>query len=140
MEELTTHIYFASNTLARKVSKMADDLIKPYGFSSSYAFLMIAISRSESMSQKQISTGFRLAPSTVTRFVDKLVNMELIEREQQGAEVVLLLTKKGIDTAKRLEDELLILNGILTDTFGEKYLETLNKMVLHGITLLDSEL
>ncbi len=139
MGELTTHIYFASNTLARKISKMADDLFKPYGFSSSYAFLIMEINRTGGLSQKQVSNDFHLAPSTVTRFVDKLVKMGLVERKQQGAEMTLGLTKKGVETAKRLEDDLLILNGQLTDAYGEKYLETLNKMLLHGITLLDSE-
>jgi MarR family transcriptional regulator, organic hydroperoxide resistance regulator len=139
MEDLASHIYFASNTLARKVSKMADDLFKTYGFTSSYAFLIMAISRAENLSQKQISNGFHLAPSTVTRFVDKLVKMELLEREQQGAEVLLRLTEKGADITKRLEDELLVLNGELTDAFGEKYLDTLTKMLLHGVTLLDTE-
>jgi MarR family transcriptional regulator, organic hydroperoxide resistance regulator len=139
MDELKTHIYFSSNTLARKVSKMADDLFKPYGFSSSYAFLIMEINRTGGLSQKQVSNDFHLAPSTVTRFVDKLVKMGLVEREQQGAEMTLILTEEGVETAKRLEDDLLILKGQLTDAYGEKYLETLNKMLLHGITLLDSE-
>jgi DNA-binding MarR family transcriptional regulator len=95
MDDLGTHIYVSANTIARQLSKMADDHFKPFGFTSSYAFLMMAVKRNSGLNQKEAGTLFHLAPSTVTRFVNKLVKMELMERNQDGKEVRLALTSKG---------------------------------------------
>lgn len=139
MEELGKHIYFNANNLARRVSALADRQFKEYGFSGSYAFIVIAVLRNEGLSQKQVSDFFKLAPSTVTRFVDKLVKKGLLERRQQGKEILVTLTGDGVNTAKRLEDDLKILNAEIVDLLGDKYLDTLNRMLDHGIELLEKD-
>lgn len=139
MDDLSSHIYFSANTIARKLSKMADEHFKPFGFTSSYAFLIMAINRNSGLSQKEVSTLFQLAPSTVTRFVDKLVKMGLMERKQDGKEVKLALTSKGDEMAEKIEGQFAILNTEITEAWGEKYLDTLNRMTHHGIQMLDEQ-
>ncbi len=139
MDELSLHIYFSANTIARKLSKMADDHFKPFGFTSSYAFMIMAVNRNSGLSQKEVSTLFQLAPSTVTRFVDKLVKMGLMERKQDGKEVMLVLTPKGKEMVKRIEDEFALLNTRISEAWGDKYLDTLNRMARHGIQMLDEQ-
>jgi len=137
MDDLSSHIYFSANTIARKLSKMADNHFKPFGFTSSYAFLMMAVNRNSELSQKEIGSLFQLAPSTITRFVDKLVKMELMERNQEGKEVTLVLTSKGYDLTEKIEDQFALINTKITEALGEKYLDTLNRMAQHGIQMLD---
>jgi DNA-binding MarR family transcriptional regulator len=139
MEELSKHIYFNANNLARRASVLADRQFKEYGFSGSYAFIIIAVQRNEGLSQKQVSDVFKLAPSTVTRFVDKLVKKGLMERSQQGKEILLTLTVDGVNMAIRLEDDLKILDAEIVEKLGDKYLYTLNRMLDHGIQLLEKD-
>lgn len=137
MERLNSHIYIFANTFARKISAIADEHFKTYGFTSSYAFLILAVSRSKDVGQKDIGSKFYLAPSTVTRFVDKMEKMALLDRQQDGKEVRLVLTDEGVKTAQLLEDELLLLNARITELLGEKYHDTLNRMLEHGINIVD---
>lgn len=137
MKQLSSHTYIFANTLARKISGIADEHFKPYGFTSSYAFLILAVSRNENIGQKDIGNEFYLAPSTVTRFVDKMEKMALLEREQDGKEVRLVLTDEGIKIAQLLEDELLLLNARIVELLGRKYHDTLNRMLEYGIGMID---
>jgi len=139
MDSLSSHTYIFANALARKISVIADEHFKPYGFTSSYAFLILAVSRYKDVGQKDIGTEFYLAPSTVTRFVDKMVKMDLLERQQDGKEVRLVLTNQGQKTAQLLEDELLLLNARISELLGEKYHDTLNRMLKHGINIIDEK-
>lgn len=118
---------------------MADQQFKEYGFSGSYAFIVIAVQRNNGLSQKQISDVFKLAPSTVTRFVDKLVKKGLLKRSQQGKEMLLTLTADGVNMATRLEDDLKILDAEIIENLGDKYLDTLNRMLEHGIQLFEKD-
>jgi len=138
MEPVSQHIYFSLNTLARLLSRMADDHFKRYGLTTSYAFLILEIQRSDDdIRQKEICDRFHLAPSTMTRFVDKLIKKKLMKRGQDGKEVVLSLTDEGRDLSKKLEDELLVLNASINKIFGEKYCDTLNRMLLHGTRMIE---
>lgn len=139
MEKLSKHIYFNANNLARRISAVADQQFKEYGFSGSYAFIVIAVQRNNGLSQKQISDVFKLAPSTVTRFVDKLVKKGLLKRSQQGKEMLLTLTADGVNMATRLEDDLKILDAEIIENLGDKYLDTLNRMLEHGIQLFEKD-
>lgn len=136
MDSLHEHIYFSVNTSARLISRLSDEHFKTYGLSTSYAFLIMAIHRSGEIKQKEICSRFHLAPSTLTRFVDKLIKKEFIERKQDGKEVVLVLTEQGDLISQKLEDELIVLNAEIKKKLGDKYTDTLNRMLQHGIEFL----
>ena len=136
MESLSSHIYFSVNTTARQLSKLSDDHFKSYGLTSSYAFMVMAVHRTGTCKQKEICNRFNLAPSTVSRFVDKLIKKDLIERKQDGKEVVLVLTNQGDLLAQKLEDELIVLDAEIKKRLGDKYSHTLNRMLQHGKEML----
>lgn len=139
MDPLSTNIYIASNAFARQVSAMADKKMKPFGFSASYAFVLLAAARDGGVGQKELSEEFHLAPSTITRFIDKMEKQELLSREQNGKTVTVRLSEKGKKLIAEIKKALSEIDDEIKEMMGDKYAETLNKMLSHGISLITSE-
>jgi len=96
-------LYFTANSLARNIGKMADTAFKETGLSPSHAFMVMLVNEQPGISQKELSEHLGLAPSTLTRFADKLVYKGIIERDQKGKIVRIYPTKEGKALAKPIE-------------------------------------
>jgi len=73
-------IYFNSNALTRQINKIWDDAFKPFGLSPSHAYVLRLVLDQPGISMKQIAEELELAPSTVTRFIDSLINKKFLAR------------------------------------------------------------
>ena len=88
-------LFFTANSLARVITKMAEEEFRITGLSPSHAFLLMLVEEQPGIGMKSLSEKLQLAPSTVTRFVDNLVHRGLLVRESQGRETRLTLTPEG---------------------------------------------
>ena len=77
-------LYFTANTLARVISRMADEEFRLTGLSPSHAFLMMLVNEHPGIGQKELCEQLHLAPSTVTRFIDALVHKGYLTRQAEG--------------------------------------------------------
>lgn len=73
-------MYFTSNTMNRLINKMTEDAFMPTGLAPSYAFLMMVVIEEKSIGIGSLAETLKLAPSTVTRFVDKLITKGYLKR------------------------------------------------------------
>lgn len=74
-------IYFNTNALVRQINKIWDEAFKPLGLSPSHAYVLRVVLEQPGVSMKHVSEELELAPSTVTRFIDSLINKQLLTRE-----------------------------------------------------------
>ncbi len=88
-------LYFTANHLARLMNKMAEEEFAPLGISPTYAFLLMAVYEQPNITQSELSNILHIAPSTTTRFVDKLEVKKLVERKSDGKLTLVNLTDKG---------------------------------------------
>ena len=95
-------LYFSSNAFSRLMTKMSDEEFAPTGLSSSLAFVLMTVNNQPGISPMEICRIMLLAPSTVTRFLDKMVEGHYIFREQHGKNIKVHPTQQGID----LKDDL----------------------------------
>lgn len=63
--------------------------------SPSHAVMMMLINENPGISQQEISCAMNLAPSTVTRFIDKLISKKLITRTVNGVSREIEPTESG---------------------------------------------
>lgn len=89
-------LFFSSAKLARLLGKIADDAFQKLGLSPSHALLLYAVNQRNGIYQKQIGELLHLMPSTITRFIEKLEAKELICRTNEGKNVYLTPTEKGL--------------------------------------------
>ena len=97
-------LYFTANSLARVMTRMADDEFRTTGLSPSHAFLMMLVNDHPGIGQKELCEELHLAPSTVTRFVDALVHKGLLTRQTDGKASKVYATGEGANLRQPIED------------------------------------
>lgn len=94
-EVLSCCLYFTASKLSRVLTKMAEDEFKPLGISPTYAFLLKVVNEHPGSGTCQIAEELEIAPSTITRFVDKLESKGLLVRVFEGRCAQITLTEEG---------------------------------------------
>lgn len=97
-------LYFSANALSRNITKMAEKAFKDTGLSPSYAFMIMLVNEQPGMTIKELTEHLHLAPSTLTRFADKLVYKDLVERKHKGKTVRIYPTSKGKKLSQPIAD------------------------------------
>ena len=95
-------LYFSSNALARKVEKLAIESWKPIGLSPSHAYLLTTILKQPGQHPSALSDELQLAPSTITRLIEKLEAKRLVVRMTSGK----LTYVHPTQTAKNLQPQI----------------------------------
>jgi len=124
-------LYFSANALARNITRMAETAFKDTDLSPSYAFAIMLVNEQPGITIKELSEHLHLAPSTLTRFVDKLVYRDLVERKQNGKLTQVYPTEnaaaiqKDIEAAwKQLYEDY---NAIIGKEFGDELTQDIFK-------------
>ncbi len=94
-ELLHNCLYFTANTLARNINRLAEEAFGPTGLSSSHALLLMLINEQPGISQKELAEAMHLAPSTMTRFVNVLMQRGLAVKESRGKLAIVHPTSQG---------------------------------------------
>lgn len=95
---------FVSNKLVRTITEIAEKSFSGTGLSSSHAFLMLVILDYPGITPNEAAKKMDLAPSTITRFLDKLEHKKLITRTIDGKRVHIHPTTEGKKLKKPLDD------------------------------------
>lgn len=132
-------MHSASNSFSREITRHFDSYFEEYDLATSYVELLLILYNQDELSQNDLAGEMKLAPSTITRFVNKLVKKGLVQKKKVGRTALITLSKKGEDqlpTLKRAFDNAVNdLIGIL----GDKYVHTTKELLLHGARLLKEE-
>jgi DNA-binding MarR family transcriptional regulator len=88
-------LYFTANSLSRNMTEMARKEFVNVGLDPSYADLMVLIWEKPGLSQNELGQMMNLTPSTITRFLDKMINQGLVRKEQDGRTSFVYPTEKG---------------------------------------------
>ncbi|RDI41951.1 MarR family winged helix-turn-helix transcriptional regulator [Falsibacillus pallidus] len=120
-------LYFSANRLSRIMTKMAEESFAPIGLSPTYAFLIMAALEEPGLTQKRLSEKLHIAPSTCTRFVDKLEVKLLVERKQEGKMVYIHPTSKAEDLLPEIKKCWKQLYERYCDLLGKEMADQLSK-------------
>lgn len=87
--------YFVSAALSRKITRLADKSWKTSGLSPSIGYLLLTVLEDPGIQPGQISEQLQLAPSTITRLIEKLERKKLLIRAGDGKLIHVYPTPKG---------------------------------------------
>lgn len=129
-------MHSAANSFSREISRHFDSCFEEYDLATSYVELLLILLEKEELSQNEVAENMNLAPSTITRFVNKLVNKGLVQKKKTGRTAVVTLSRKGQTIAPKLKDRYNDALQDLENILGEKYVHTIKELLLHGTNLL----
>lgn len=113
-------LYFTSARLSRIATKIAEDAFARSGMTPTYAFLMMMVRRKPGISPTELAEKLYIAPSTVTRLVDKLVVKGLLTRTVEGKNCHVHLTEAGINIQRDLKKQWANLHDAYAKILGEE--------------------
>jgi DNA-binding MarR family transcriptional regulator len=93
------------HNLVRLVHLFERDQIKPYGFTTTQAYVLIELYNKGSLQMSELSDKLNVKISTMTRVVDKLVRDKYLSRERSADDkrvVNIYLSIKGTQAASKL--------------------------------------
>ena len=95
--EIQKCMYFTISKMFRMVNKIAEESFEKMDIYPTHGFLMIILKEEEKgLTVNQISETLAIAPSTVTRFVDKLISKGYVKREKAGKNSFTKITEEGL--------------------------------------------
>lgn len=113
-------LYFTANALARNITRMAERAFKDTGLSPSHAFAIMLVNDLPGMTNTELARNLHLAPSTLTRFMDRLVYQGFVERKHKGKIVRIYPTDKARQAQADIEAAWKRLHEDYSAILGEK--------------------
>jgi len=111
-------LYFTAASLSRIITRMAEEAFAPTGLSPSHAFVLMAAAENPGIGPGELANRLSLAPSTVTRLVDLLVERGLLTRQSQGRTSRLAATPAGLALLMGVEKAWKRLHSTYADILG----------------------
>lgn len=130
-------LYFSTNSLARLITRLADEEFRVTGLSPAHAFVMMVVIDKPGIAPGEISNRLQIAPSTVTRFIDQLERKELLKRESEGKTVKIFSSQKGKELQENIDSAWKGLHDRYTNILGDKYSDVLTQLINDAIKKLE---
>ncbi len=123
-------LYFSISKLQRHINKLAEAAFSDVGLAPGQIFLLMALHEEKNCSASHLSEMLGLAPSTITRFIDKLEKQGLCTRKLEGRVSHTSITAKGRRLMPDIQAGWKTLFQSYSEIFGEEDAKALNKMIV----------
>ncbi|WP_303318803.1 MarR family transcriptional regulator [Flavivirga abyssicola] len=104
---------------------MTDKAFAATGISASYGHLILILAERPGLSQNDLSKLINVKASTMTRFIDKLEQQDLVERKHEGRTTSVFLTENGEKMKPVIMSALRSLYEDYCEVFGKEFAEKL---------------
>ncbi|MFC0189967.1 MarR family winged helix-turn-helix transcriptional regulator [Fictibacillus aquaticus] len=132
-------LYFNVNRMSRAITRVAEKCFHDTGLSPTLAFMLMAVNSKPGISQTELGAELHIAPSTITRFVDKLVKEQLIERKAIRTKALIYPTDKGLALQQALDESWEGLQKACSEFLGEKNSKDLTVKLFEAGNILEEE-
>lgn len=140
-KEISECLYFTISKMFRMINRIAEEAFEKIDICPTHAFLMMLLKEEKNgLSVNQISSSLAIAPSTVTRFVDKLVSKGYVVREKMGKNSFTKITEKGLNEIDEIYEAWRGITEKIEELIGDKtYLERTKKSFKEFVEILGKD-
>lgn len=140
-EQILIHcLYFTASRFARNISKLAEKTFDFGELAPSYLYMIMIVKFHPEINQKDLCHKLSIAPSTSTRFIDKLEKLKLVTRKMDGKQTHISLTDEGEKVYQQFRVSLKELFLGYSDILGREFSMDLSKMLHEASNKLEKEL
>lgn len=140
-EQVLIHcLYFTANRFARNMTKLAEKTFDFDDLAPSYLYMIMIVKFHPEITQKELCHKLSIAPSTSTRFIDKLEKQKLVTRKMRGKQSFISLTDEGEKVYKQFRISLKDLFTGYSQILGRDFSMDLSKMLNEASHKLEEKL
>jgi DNA-binding MarR family transcriptional regulator len=140
-EKVLIHcLYFTASRFARNITKLAEKTFEFGDLAPSYLYMIMIVKFHPEITQKELCHKLSIAPSTSTRFIDKLEKLKLVTRKVNGKQTYISLTEEGEEIYKQFRVSLKELFTGYSQILGREFSMDLSKMLYEASTKLEEKL
>jgi len=114
-------LYCGLSVMQRRVNRLAEEAFAPLGISPSHASVIMALAEHGEMPSGVLAEMLGLAPSTITRFLDKLEDRALVTRRVEGRLAFASISPAGRETLTDLQEGWRQLYYAYSDVYGRDF-------------------
>ncbi|MCB1168769.1 MAG: MarR family transcriptional regulator [Leptospiraceae bacterium] len=119
-------LFFSTAALNRRLTEFAEEEFGKIGLAPSHGFVLLVTLKSPGVQPSEIARQLSFKPSTITRFLDRLEQMGLVERKLQGRTAQIFATAR----ARKMEDSI---RGAWKSLY-QRYARSLGKELEQSLT------
>lgn len=140
-EQVLIHcLYFTASRFARNITKLAEKTFDFGDLAPSYLYMILIVKFHPEITQKELCHKLSIAPSTSTRFIDKLEKLKLVNRKIDGKQTFISLTEEGEKMYYQFRVSLKELFTSYSSILGSEFSKDLSKMLHEASNKLEREL
>jgi DNA-binding MarR family transcriptional regulator len=140
-EQVLIHcLYFTASRFARNMTKMAEKTFDFGELAPSYLYMIMIVKFHPEITQKELCHRLSIAPSTSTRFIDKLEKLKLVTRKVNGKQTYISLTDEGEKVYIQFRLSLKELFTGYSQILGREFSMDLSKMLNEASNKLEEKI
>ena len=140
-EQVLIHcLYFTASRFARNITKLAEKTFDFRDLAPSYLYMIMIVKFHPEITQKELCHRLSIAPSTSTRFIDKLEKLKLVNRKMDGKQTFISLTEEGEKVYHQFRASLKEFFNSYSRVLGSEFSKDLSKMLHEASNKLEREL
>ena len=89
------NLYYTTTAFSREIASIAEIAFADLGLTPSDAYLIMCVNEKPNIQPTEISDKILLAPSTITRMIEKLEKRSIVTRSTEGKYTFVAATPKG---------------------------------------------
>lgn len=128
-ESLDSCLFFTVKKLDRALNKLAEESFQKVGMTPTYAFILLILAEEDGRLQKDIAQILYIAPSTLTRLVEKLVYKGYVTTLTEGRTRKVYLTVNGRELLPDIREAWDNLHARYKAILGDDYADDLTSII-----------
>ncbi len=121
LSPFSDNLYFTTFAFSREVHSIAERAFSEIGITPSDAYLLMNVNAKPKIQPTELSERILLAPSTITRMVEKLEKRNLVQRSSYSKYTYITATEKGVELNDRIMETWVKIDDTYRAVFGEDF-------------------
>ena len=130
------NLYYTTTAFSREIASIAEIAFADLGVTPSDAYLIMCVNEKPNIQPTEISDKILLAPSTITRMIEKLEKRSIVTRSTEGKYTFVAATAKGKDIYVAIIKKWDEIGALFTAKLGDSTVSSLVQFTTQAAAVL----